>query len=975
MGQLDFELVKQRALDRAEEVCSHWAPDGKRNGHEWVALNPTRSDKTARSFSVNLVTGLWSDFATDDKGGDLVALVAYIDRVSQGDACKRLSEFLGVNLDSPPPQTSERNPKPKKAGFQPHYPPPPNAAKSCPTRHYKLGEASAYWDYLNESGVLLMRVARFDRTRTNGERAKEYRPCSYGQNKGYTKWHWLQLPGNRPLYGLETLGQFEGTAPVLLVEGEKAADAARHLFPHQPCMTWSGGSKAIGKTDFKPLAGREVWYWPDNDDAGLKSVEKLSAALRRVGASEFKLLAINAFGRYIPGDAGQVKESSRAKWPEKADAADAAALGWKADHIAELLTLGVLLTTTTPERANDQEPGPSDGVAPDDKDNQPAYGYKVTEAGVFWFDPKAERQRRVCARLEVLARSRDGHGTGRNWGLLVRFRDFDGIEKQWNIPMRLFATDGGTEVVRGLLDRGLDIDSHREAKRKVLDYLQGVEAKERVALAYKMGWHRGAFVLPDRTLGDTAEPVLYYSESEPLCKLAERGTLEGWQKNVARYCVDNPLALFAVSAAFSSPLVDLLGFETMGFHFYGDSSWGKSTLLNVACSVYGKPDDYKCTWRSTDNALEAQAAAHSDLLLALDEINQVDPRIIGDVVYMLGNGQGKHRANDRGQGGGNQHRWRLTFLSNGEKTLEQYLADSGKSQTGGMEMRFIGIRATFQESESGRLKYGTFNEVHGFDGGAALSEHLRDAMAEDHGQAFPKFLEALLVQIAGDKRADFAEKLMGKIADFKRDHLTPNAGGQVTRAAVKFALVGWAGELASRWGVTGWPKGQALRAADACFKAWVESRGGEGNLEDRQMLEHVRQQLSKFSESRFKRWDTTEEKNNAVVDSHQPITAEAWGYRREEVDPDVLEGDSSDVVFYVYTQAFQRDLCKGWDAGRIARLLRDIGALELRESERKEGRLATKERLPRMGRKPVQVYKIRMSALYGGETVPTAQAA
>jgi uncharacterized protein (DUF927 family) len=54
------------------------------------------------------------------------------------------------------------------------------------------------------------------------------------------------------------------------------------------------------------------------------------------------------------------------------------------------------------------------------------------------------------------------------------------------------------------------------------------------------------------------------------------------------------------------------------------------------------------SWRSTDNALESIAAAHSDGLLVLDEIGMCDPRIICETVYMLGNGSGKARANDRG---------------------------------------------------------------------------------------------------------------------------------------------------------------------------------------------------------------------------------------------------------------------------------------------------------------------------------------
>lgn len=472
--------------------------------------------------------------------------------------------------------------------------------------------------------------------------------------------------------------------------------------------------------------------------------------------------------------------------------------------------------------------------------------------------------------------------------------------------------------------------------------------------------------MPDSTVGSASERILFYTEGAPLCKLSGRGSLEQWQENVSRYCVANPLAVFAMSAAFSATLVELLGQETMGFHFYGDSSWGKSTLLNLACSVFGNPDDYKKTWRSTDNALEGVAAAHSDMLLALDEINQVDARIVGDVVYMLGNGQGKHRAGDRGQARDSHHRWRFTFLSNGERTLEQYLAETGKTQTGGMEMRFIGIRATLHESEHDTMRMGVFNEPHGFVGGAALSEHLKGSMAQYHGSAFPAFLNALVRELEGDKRAQFIARCLESLSNFKSKYLSANAGGQVARAANKFALVSLAGELATRWDITGWVQGQARAAAVTCFNSWLCARGGEGNLEDKQMLDHVRHQITKYGESRFKRWDEPENSDNAVIDSHVPITAECWGYRREITEKDVLDGNTSDVVFHVFPDAFNKDLCKGFDAGRVARLLRDLGALELTESDKKEKRLVTKVRLPRMGKRAVPVYKIRNSALFGG---------
>jgi uncharacterized protein (DUF927 family) len=973
MGKkLDFKKINALALAQAESIVSHYAPDGKLNGREWVARNPNRNDSKAGSFSINVDTGVWCDFATDDKGGDLVSYVAYVLRLSQGDAFKTLAHYLGVS-DEPLGEferTSTATPTParppKEPTFKPIYPPPPEAAKSCPFNFPQFGKASHYWDYKSAHGGLLMRVCRFDRTTSAGERAKEYRPVVYGtgtsKGKERTGWHWRQLPDNRPLYGLDYLAAAPVSAPVVLVEGEKACDAARGLFNSYPCITWSGGSKAIGKTDFSPLAGRDVWLWPDNDLAGDKTIDALRPVLNAIGVKSFRVFDLSVFARFVPGTGGQLVEGEYI-WPEKADAFDAVAQGWLSPHLNELVQRNALLLPLEGE-----PPAPQPIITPidenttSDKTSAIPYSFKVDNNGVYAYDPKAEKHRRICSRLDVLAYCRDANDAGDNWGILVRFNNRDGKEKRLNFPLELFGSDGGTEVTKRLLGMGLEYDAHRESKRKVLEYLQGHKTQERIGLVHKTGWHKSAFVLPDRIIGATDEQLLFYSEGASLCKLSERGTLAEWQENVSRYCIDNPLALFAVSAAFSAPLVDLLGVETMGFHLYGDSSCGKSTLLDMACSVFGKPADYKKAWRSTDNGMESLAASHSEMLLALDEINQFDPRKLGDAVYMLGNGSGKTRANDRGGARDDMHRWRFTFLSNGEKTLEQYMGEAGKTQTAGMEMRFLEIYATPHDNEFKKKLFGVFNNLHGKDKGADLSELIKGNMAKYHGTAFPAFLNALVRELEGNRNKFIADILL-RLENFREKRLSKSASGQVHRAAVKFALVGWAGEMATHWGVTGWQQGQAITAAATCFSAWLHARGGDGNFEEKQMLEHVRQQFTKYSESRFKRWDDPEESKNAVIDSHVAITAECWGFRRESRTKDYLEGDSSDVIFYVFKDAFKTDICKGFDHNRIAKILRTMGALQPTIEGNGKERMDRKEKLPRMGNKRVWCYKITLSAL------------
>lgn len=45
---------------------------------------------------MNLATGRWADFATGDRGGDPVSLVAFLFDLSQGEAARRLAAMLGV---------------------------------------------------------------------------------------------------------------------------------------------------------------------------------------------------------------------------------------------------------------------------------------------------------------------------------------------------------------------------------------------------------------------------------------------------------------------------------------------------------------------------------------------------------------------------------------------------------------------------------------------------------------------------------------------------------------------------------------------------------------------------------------------------------------------------------------------------------------------------------------------------------------
>ena len=99
MASIDFSGINRAALAALPSLLHRWLPDGRVVGHEYEARNPTRSDRRPGSFRVNVTTGKWADFATGDKGGDVVSLAAYLAGTGQLEAARNLAEMLGVGHD------------------------------------------------------------------------------------------------------------------------------------------------------------------------------------------------------------------------------------------------------------------------------------------------------------------------------------------------------------------------------------------------------------------------------------------------------------------------------------------------------------------------------------------------------------------------------------------------------------------------------------------------------------------------------------------------------------------------------------------------------------------------------------------------------------------------------------------------------------------------------------------------------------
>lgn len=403
--------------------------------------------------------------------------------------------------------------------------------------------------------------------------------------------------------------------------------------------------------------------------------------------------------------------------------------------------------------------------------------FHVDERGVWFhsFSQQGSQQGEplpaqwICSELHIKAQSRDV--ADGEWGYLLEFADADGNLKRWAMPASLLAGDG-TGYRSMLLGMGLQIGAGMTAKNQLTVYIQTQNPELRVRCTDRIGWHDDVYVLPDRTIGESDELVMFQAPGGVVSQFKQRGTLDEWRDNVAAHCRGNSRMLFCVSAAFAAPLMQLARIPSGGFHIWGDSSSGKSSAFKVAGSVFGGKD-YARNWRMTDNALETVAAQHSDALLLLDEIAQVDPKVVGDTVYMLANESGKGRATQTATAR-KVATWRVLFLSDGEVSLANHMEQAGKGTKAGHDVRMAHIVA---DAGAGLGVYDTLN---GFESGAALSDHFVKMSHQYYGTA-----GMALIEYAVRDAAVLSEELPDGIAEMVREMCPLESHGQVARVAGK----------------------------------------------------------------------------------------------------------------------------------------------------------------------------------------------
>jgi uncharacterized protein (DUF927 family) len=912
----EFVEVNHVALNNIHKVLGHYLPGGKWQGNEYLALNPRRPDKTLGSFSINVNTGEWADFATEDAGGDIISLIAYVENVTQTAAKQSLSQLLGINnssvaesknvtqhskarnslssTDTKPLHINQTNnvttvTKPTWTALTPV----PKRAPPPPTKHPSLGLISIKHIYRASDGQIICYICRFEIMSDDGLE-KTFRPLTYCRsNTGQESWQWIGMPEPQILYNLDKITQYTEKT-ILFCEGEKCANAAAALLPSYITTTTQNGAKAPHKTDFTPLKGKRICIWRDNDVTGQKYAEEIARLAKEAGAISIQIINIEKFA-FKPeiASSGEAIINTKRELPDGWDAADALQEGYTTAHIVAAMQEPDIFIDYL-QMENDSKAATSESYAK--LQNSPKAHYTTDKtAGVVYHGINDKGQflppKKICSNLEITALTRDEDSY--NWGRLLEFEDRDKVPHKYALPMELLSGDGN-EYRKELLRGGLEIERGSGINNLLDNYINQASPERKVICTSRIGWHNGeTFVLPNMSIGSMSDQIIFQSTMSIPHNFKQKGTLDDWQTSIAKYCIGNSRLIFAVAAGFAPALMQFIGENSAGFNFTGQSSSGKTTALKVTASIFGDPE-YVKRWRATSNGLEGIAHMHNHMLLILDELAQVAPEEAGEIAYMLANEQGKVRAQKSGLTRAPLG-WKLLFLSAGEISLGEHMLTANKKVKAGQEVRLIDIPA-----DAG-AKLGLFENLHGFNSGAEFSRALVQSAQNYYGTALIVWLEKLTEFV---KVPDNINRLKILQKQFINAALPKDANGQVIRVASIMALIACAGELATEFGITGWPAGNAIAAVTKCFNDWLEQRGGAGNLENSQILSQIRAIFETYGETHFTPWDSN--------DAH--LSYERLGFKKHNSSTD-------NTTYYVFTETYKQRFCKGFNQRTVTKLL------------------------------------------------------
>lgn len=437
--------------------------------------------------------------------------------------------------------------------------------------------------------------------------------------------------------------------------------------------------------------------------------------------------------------------------------------------------------------------------------------------GVFFcttFNKGKPTEHPLCQEFKVIGRASNLDGDA-GAGRIVQFENENGVTIEITMDRsRLFKNDGGG-VLDELADAGMDLHFRGPKGRGLfLDLLRGLKSDTQIPIVPRPGWTRDRAGKVTGYMTPSGE-YIRFTDCGPDMRLHSNGAvqdrdtmgvLQEWQEaaSAARHNIHWTLGL---CGGFAGVLVDLLEMQTCGINLSGHSSKGKTIALMLGSTVWATPKNgagLLFVMNSTPNAVEDILTKGSGAMCGLDEIGAMqNPRALGSTLFGASSGSGKNRKEGRGAGLADTAQFRTFVMMTHEHSLKSTIQGAGGDYKAGLSVRFPDVDVTqnvpVSEDVLGKL----------------------DKASNNFGHAGPAFVNYLF-QERWHLRT---EVLKARVSAAANEIAGENAAPALRRAAIVFALVQVAGELAVEAEII--PDGiDPANAAQKAFKTFEKSDEG-----------------------------------------------------------------------------------------------------------------------------------------------------
>jgi putative DNA primase/helicase len=539
----------------------------------------------------------------------------------------------------------------------------------------------------------------------------------------------------------------------------------------------------------------------------------------------------------------------------------------------------------------------------------------------------------VCAPIHVKGIVVDTDG--KNPGYLICFNNLLGQTATLAIPLEVVSRP---EQMLAMLTRhgfAMDTDNLKGRSTAIKLYFQfNCPVDKTFVHVENDGWESmpdgdEVYVLGNNIYGKKSSQYVAV-QAEAGATPSGNGDRDAWFKLI-RPLAHDYLAVLAVIAALSAPLLKPLNFGTLALFFVGRSSTGKTILLRLLASLFGTPNSL-LTWEGTDNGIEAQALRHRDKPMVTDEVGQAKGKQFGALSYRLMNPASKQRATSTGKAAEIQQT-RTVIISAGEVPPLEHMADAGETAKQGQVARLVTVPVD--------QKYGVWSNLDGHASGADKSHHVLAQLQTVYGCAGRNFCKRIAPEIG-----DIAQTY-GEVAKELAQSICPESeldahDGVPNRVLQNFVLFAFTGLLAIEKGILPWSDKQVMHAAKLGFSLWLTDYKQRKPAQESELLAPARLFFQSQRSTKFKPLRTWADSHDGTVAGFEHVKRNGERY------------------FLVYPSYFVQHLCGDHPQKKVLDALRNAGFLELGP----RGVPTQQISLPASNNRKSSFYVIRQSILH-----------